>query len=271
MCLLFLSSSQANNAMHPDLSNAKSHDISHALNTYNGIGRPSDHSKAISLTGFLNPMQKPLDALTLFKEDLRIYKPTAPWITDSFMDMDFQQFGVAFKYIVKILTLPQERWFYFTHSPTGFDPENYWAECLWQCYYYERWMGSLSLTDNKLIYKDSNNQRIPFLAILARIENASMGNKLVNKYYQFYAFYTDCLSHFFCNAVYSCYESLDNVQTYKSFLGIAKKCLSKMKQNLSVLKKSKLFYPAYKMTFDNYKTILSLLEAEKLKNLVSTA
>lgn len=215
-----------------------------------------------------NPNQISIEqksCLQLFKEDLKKYKPNAPWIIEYFMDMNLEKFGSAFKNMVKILTVPHKRWFYFSDSPKNFDPENYWAECLWQCMYYEQWMSQLSMDKDKLINKDLNHPKIVFSKIIDNIENLGLGKNLMNKYYQFYAFYTDCLSHFFCQAVYACYGSMEDQSSYKLFLNAAKKSLSRMKQNLVILRKSKFFYPNYKMTLDSYKKILSLLEAEKIK------
>lgn len=220
---------------------------------------------SINCVPILNSNAKEPDYLQNFREDLKKYKPNAPWITDSFMNMNSKQFGIAFKKIVNILTVPQKRWFYFSNSPVDFDTDKYWTECLWQSVYFEQWMSKLSLDGTRIIYKDSDHPRVPFTKILSNIEEENLGKNLVNKYYQFYAFYIDCLSNLFCKAVYSCYSSIDDSNSYKSFIDIAKKCLTKMKQNLIMLKKSKFFYPSYKMTLDGYKNILSLLEAEKIK------
>jgi len=209
--------------------------------------------------------KKPLDQLEVFRDDLKKFKPNAPWITESFMAMNLKQFSNACSKTIKILTVPQKRWFYFSNSPVNFDLENHWAECLWQCIYYEKWMTGLSMEKDQLVFKDANHAKIPFIKIVTVIEQLGLGKNLVNKYYQFYAFYTDCLSHFFCMSVYSCYSSLDDSNSYKMFLATAKKSLSKMKQNLQILRKSKLFYPNYKLTLDSYKKILALLEAEKIK------
>jgi len=218
--------------------------------------------------------------LELFKQDLKKYKPNAPWITESFMDMDLKDFSYAFKHIIKILTVPQKQWFYFTDNPNNFNPDNYWTECLWQCMHYEQWMAQLSIDEkslldqtklgkwkdkNNLMYKSIEHPKVSFSRILDTIEKYDLGKNMINKYYQFYAFYTDCLSHFFCKAVYACYSSMDDVNLYKLFLNAAKKSLSRMKQNLIILKKSKFFYPTYKITADSYKKILALLEAEKVK------
>jgi len=225
---------------------------------------------SVNLTQFLKAMRdlsvmKPIDQLALFKDDLNKYKPNTPWITQSFMDMNLKQFSKAFGKTIKFLTVPQKRWFYFSNSPKNFDPEGYWPECLWQCIYLEKWMSGLSMDKDQLVMKDANYPKISFIKIITTIEQLGLSENLVNKYYQFYAFYTDCLSHFFCTAVYSCYGSLDDANLYKMFLATAKKSLSKMKQNLLILKKSKLFYSNYKLTLDSYKKILSLLEAEKIK------
>lgn len=206
-----------------------------------------------------------LDSVEVFRSDLKKYKPNAPWITESFMDMNLMQFSNAFKHTVKILTVPQRRWFYFSDSSTNFEQDNYWAESLWQCIHYEQWMSKLSLDKDQLVYKDAQHTKIPYIKILTNIEQSKLGKNLVNKYYQFYAFFIDCLSNFFCKAVYECYSSLDDPNTYKFSLDLAKKCLSKMKLNLQIIKKSKFFYPSYKMTLDSYKNILALLQAEKVK------
>lgn len=238
-----------------------------------------------------NQQIKQIDCLQIFKNDLNKYKPNAPWITESYMSMNLKQFSCAFKKVIKILTVPQKRWFYFSDNSQGFNPDNFWAECLWQCVRYEEWMSKLSFSDFtleslkkikanalnfdnldhtiqdkiQLAYKDASNTRIPFIKILTDIEQLKLGKNLVNKYYQFYAFYNDCLSNFFCQSVYSCYSALDDQASYKKYLEGAKEILKKMKQNLQILKKSKLFYPSYKMTLDSYKNILALLEAEKIK------
>lgn len=233
------------------------------------------NSISMNMTALIKAIQKPAavkpkDQLQIFRDDLKKYKPNAPWIIENFMCMDLKQFSTAFKYTVKILTVPQKRWFYFSNSPVNFDPENHWAECLWQCVYFEQWMSGLSMDENRLIYKDVNHIRMPFIKILTNIEQLGEGKNLINKYYQFYAFYTDCLSNFFCKAVYSCYGSMDDSNAYKLFLATAKKSLGKMKQNLIILKKSKFFYANYKMTLDSYKKILALLEAEKIKTYIGS-
>ncbi len=206
------------------------------------------------------------DYLNSFKSDLKKYKPNAPWITESFMSMDLNQFNQTFKHIMEMLTNPKKRWFYFCNDPKEFEIDNHWADCLWQCIFYERWMNTVCIEDNRLIDKKWAEIKIniPFVKTLATIESLSLGENLINIYYQFYAFYIDCLSNFFCRAVYSCYSFLDDQKLYRLFLSTAKKSLAKMKSNLRIISKSK-FYPSYKLTIDNYKDILMLLEEERVK------
>lgn len=202
-------------------------------------------------------------SLRQLKEDFKKYRPNAPWITEAFMKMSLHDFGEAFNYTMKLLTVPTKRWFYFTDSPDRFNEDDHWDACLWQCAYYEQWMKRVAMDPEGLIYKEKNKSTsVSFAHIIAHIEKQSEQKTLTEMYYQFYAFYSDCLAHFFCEAVYACYSCLDDAACYKSFLSKAKTSLNKMRIILSLLKKSH-FFATYKTTLDNYKNILTLLEKEK--------
>lgn len=204
-----------------------------------------------------------------FLKDLEVYRPNAPWIIQDLMKLSFADFENAFSTIIDIFTKPDKRWFYFNDKEEGFENDDYWYQSIWQAQFYDNWLSHLyiDLKNRKLIYKSSFVILPKGIVSFAQYVEISLNfpeqSKLSKSYYQFYAFYIDCFSYFFCQMILAAYKVMNENKLYNSYINIAKKCIEKI-NNLLLKIKSSRFYNMYYIALKKYREIIKLLEEEKL-------
>lgn len=197
--------------------------------------------------------------LNAFLKLLEEYRPNAPWITQEFMHLSLEEFDVAWEKVVELLTNENKRWFYFCDREQDFNAESYWQQCEWQCRYYDAWLTKVRVNIDKLELTYKN--KYSFENSISILEYWKLTGQKVLTYYQFYAFYIDCLSHFFCQSVDFAHQSRSDISFYFTCIVVAKLCLEKMNKLMQRIKPSK-FYATYKLTLKRYQEVFNLLEAE---------
>lgn len=142
--------------------------------------------------------------LNNFFEECQEYKINGKWVTNSLLDLDYQNgdFEKAVDYIINNLTCAENRNFYFDIK-NNIDYETILKDSAVQCKLYDDFFKSayVSLKTGKITtnkdpdfnFKESTNLTL----IFAKQKKAL--------YYQFYAFYIDSLTHLF-------YELIGNIQ-----------------------------------------------------------
>jgi hypothetical protein len=196
--------------------------------------------------------------LAAFLQLLQDYRPHAPWITEELLELSFVDFEQAFAEVVTLLTKAEKRWFYFCDKLQDYDQDKYWQQCLWQCMYYTQWLERLYVVPNgELLYKETDSTPVPVLACpLAEYKALAVIDTL-------YAFYADCLAHFFCFSVDYASRERDNIQVYISCWLTGKLCLEKLEKVVERLKDTP-FYGAYHLTIKRYQEVYALLDEEFL-------
>jgi hypothetical protein len=209
--------------------------------------------------------------LESFLQSLQDYRPTAYWITKDFMELSIQEFEMAWKTVMDIITWPEQRWFYFCDKEQDYSEEQYWLKFLVQCQCYDAWLTQtyVDLATGELLYKEEAAKNTERATSLIQYWDllASMTPGAEQPYVPLYAFFVDCLSYFFCQSVDNAHQSLSDTATYNLCIKAAKICLNKINKYMEKLKSSKLF-PVYQLTIKKYPEILELLEHEQLKQLV---
>lgn len=199
--------------------------------------------------------------------DLEKYRPNAPWITEELMSLDIDQFNLAFKESVIDILVPEEnRWFYFCDKKENFSLNDYWYQCLWQCQYYDNWLDKLYVdSTGKLCDKEdieSEDEAISIFDYWQEIEK-QLENGQYMPYHQFYAFYADILSHFFCQTLEFANYSLNDPKTYKLCLSVCKKCFKQFEKIISKFKSS-ILYSQYHFASKRYQELLNLAYQDRL-------
>lgn len=212
-----------------------------------------------------------------FVDSLQMYRPNAPWITEELMFLPLNDFNRAWSELIDIFTKQNRRWFYFCDTEKDFHQDNYWYQCLLQCKYYDSWLETVVVnkkdTGQKkkidLLYLreiDENNLEtvVPLAKYWQDIAEQQDIKEPLAAYYQFYAYYFDCVSHFFCQSVFLSYQYLTDDELYKSTLKAGKLCLKKINSLLYKLKNSP-FHDKYQIVAKRYTEIMNLLESEYLE------
>lgn len=212
--------------------------------------------------------KRQLNRLDLFLQLLGEYKLNAPWITKDFMELSVQEFEVAWKEVMDILTKPERRWFYFCDKEEDFYEEDYWIKFLWQCNYFDSWLNQtyVDVTTHELLYKEEAAkvpERVVPIMQYWEFMSSTLKEGAELPYMQFYAFFIDCLSYFFCKAVDNAYQVIGDTANYNQSLQVAKKCLEKINLYLTKVKTGRL-HVSYQLTVKKYQEILDLLEQERL-------
>lgn len=208
-------------------------------------------------------------SLSNFVKDLRIFKPDAPWITEQLINLNLKDFKKGFKEVIELLTENNKRWFYFCDKKEDFDSKKYFLNSLWQCIYFDKWLSKLfiDISSGTLFIESSYllpDNYITFEKYITLLESDGL---IKSKYYQFYAFYMDCLSSFFCDFIIALQESTNDIHLNLKYFSIAKKCFNKMESLLSKLRSS-CFHDTYKIILRRYEEIIKLSEEEKIQNLI---
>ena len=215
-------------------------------------------------------LQRQSSQLDFFLKLLQEYRPSAPWITQELLELSFNDFEKALSAVIELLTQAEKRWFYFCDKPQGYDQDAYWQQCLWQCMYYTQWLERLYVTSQgELFYKDSDTTRVPALACSV-FEYISMMNPEKNNgdhpVYMLYAFYADCLAHFFCLSVDYASRSREDTTLYISSWVSSKVCLERLERVLEQLQDTRWYAPYY-LTIKRYQEVYRLLDEEFLFSL----
>jgi hypothetical protein len=212
-----------------------------------------------------------------FKENLKKFKPNAPWIVREFMDLPPDEFMQAFIYTIDILTDESKRWHYFSNKPEEFRQESLWFNCLWQCMFFDYWLEhTYLLVDSNLdqasmIFKTkppTNAIKLSTLLFYQASQNSkSLDEKVLSVYKQLYTFYFDCLSNIFSDYIETAYKFIDD---NKELAHISKElgiCYKKMKYVIAKLEafNDKLIIRNYISSFKRYESILDLLNKERYK------
>ncbi len=213
--------------------------------------------------------------LDCFIKSLGNYRPNAVWISQDLMRLPFDDFEKGFKEVVDIFTHPDRRWFYFCDNQIDFKSHDYLYKSLWQCGYYDKWMSSLYVDLNNKIFFDEllfngyigNNQDsvLPFSNYIKQLVKENKYTLLVNAYWQFYAFYIDCLSDLYCQLIYAAYENIKDHKIYDMYFSGLRKVVNKLEKLVTKLAGS-LFYNNYMFSVKRLKEILKFLEQEKSLN-----
>lgn len=211
--------------------------------------------------------------LTAFLQLLQEYRPNAPWITQELLELSWDEFEQAFTEVVQLLTRAEKRWFYFCDKPQDYDQDAYWQQCLWQCMYYIQWLERLFiLPSGELFYKETETTSVPVLAcpvaeyITMHTSKNQDKNRGEHALYTLYAFYADCLAHFFCFSVDYASRERDNAQLYISCWVTSKLCLEKLEKVVEQLKDTSWYGPYY-LSLKRYQEVYALLDEEFLLSL----
>jgi hypothetical protein len=209
--------------------------------------------------------RSPENELVPFLDLLHEYRLNAPWVTQELMELPVEEFEGAWQEVVDILTKTERQWFYFCDKEQDFDSDQYRHKCLWQCHYYDSWLNRvcIDLAQAELVYKtnQSNSKNIIPIFDYWQIMNQLGSESGMVAYQQFYAFYIDCLSYIFCQAVDYAYQSRSALNAYCACLATSKVCLEKISKLMNHIKASK-FYATYHLTLKRYHEVVSLLEEE---------
>jgi hypothetical protein len=211
--------------------------------------------------------------LATFLQSLEQYRLNAYWITKDFMQLSVDEFEKAWLEVVTILSHPEKRWFYFCDKKDDFYEEDYWAKFLRECVLYDAWITKtyVDIATGELLYKeeaDRTPERVMLLsdywALFANKNESTVGN---HPNTQFYAFFIDCLSHFYCRAVDEAYYALSDTNAYNSSILAAKLCLERINRYLPKIKASHIMV-SYQLTVKKYQEVIDLLEQERLRHLL---
>jgi hypothetical protein len=203
--------------------------------------------------------------LEKFLESLKQYRPNAPWITQDLLELPVEGFEIGWREVMLNLTQADKRWFYFCDKEQDFDQERYWHQCLWQCSYYDQWFDKLYVdaATGILVYKTidktlpANSFSVFDYARVAKMMNSAQDTFLAD----FYAFYFDCIAHFFCCSVDLAYKAQDVVEIYSKCWLIGRLCMERL-ETILIKNNESSWYPVYSLMFKRYQEVYALLEEE---------
>ncbi len=179
----------------------------------------------------------PLEALL---NSFNVYYLNAPWIIEESLALTPMEFTHAWKRIVTLLTIESNRSSYFDLN-NEINKSDYWKRCVRQCKVYDDWLSLLyaDLTTDELVIQQKK-MRLPAYCI-AIFEFWHVANSKTNQetdFYQFYAFYLDCLTHLFDEYIASVKEFASDKAICHAYWKLATACLSKLEALLARLKGS---------------------------------
>lgn len=221
-----------------------------------------------------SPKIKKTLGLKNFFKSLEEYRLNAPWVERELLCLNIQDFDLAFKEVIDIISKEDRRWWYFCDNKNDFNQDDYWNKCLWQCIHYDNWLSNVyvDLINNELIFKDNNESGAPqgTVSLIQYWHIMGQDQEENSEHYinQFYVFFLDCLSHLFCESIDNAYKFTNDYDFYKNYMDTARKSLNLFEKNLKKIKASK-YYQKYQLSLNRFKEILSLLEQEKILEILS--
>jgi len=202
--------------------------------------------------------------LEYLQNELKKYRLNAPWLIEECMSLKIDNFEAIWSEIVEILTQAERRWFYFCDKPEDYADELYWKYALKQCEIYDTWLQRLYF-NIKTFELCAYDPKMPANTTYPIFDWWDMVAKQFGhekKYYAFYSFYFDCLTHMFNEHINNGKEEINNTERFKHNFVLAGNCLQVMEKCLQRLRESKQF-AQYMFAYRSLQQIYALLEKEK--------
>lgn len=202
--------------------------------------------------------------LEYVQNELKKYRLNAPWLIEECMFLKIDQFDIVWAEIIDILTQAERRWFYFCDKPEDYSDEIYWKYALKQCELYDSWLGKLCLNVKtfELCLYDPKMPANTVAPIFNWWDMLAKQFGTEKKYYAFYSFYFDCLTHIFNEYINYGKEEINNSERFKHYFTLAGNYLHIMEKCLQKLRDSKQF-AQYIFAYRSLQQIYALLEKEK--------
>ncbi len=208
---------------------------------------------------------QPPPLLISYFNDLMAYQPNAPWIIEACTAMTIEELSAAWSALALLLKegRQQGKFFYEPMRPHT-TVEDSMSKYAWQCRFLDLWLNRLYsnkithllVYDRELSLKD-NMLYEPVLQYWRVHEHQA--------YYEFYAFYADCLSYLFLQGVQYAYCTLDDGIQEESWAQPFW-VLEELKKAVNHLKQSR-YETRYSAQLERYLQLHDLLENEKIEAL----
>lgn len=209
--------------------------------------------------------QSPRTPLEALLNSFTVYYLNAPWIIEESLALTPTELTHAWQQIVQLLTKESLRSFYFgANNETN--TSDYWKKCVGQCKVYDDWLSLLyaDLTTDELVIQQKK-MKLPAYCI-AIFEFWHLTNNKTNQetdFYQFYAFYLDCLTHLFDEYIASVKEFASDKAICHAYWKLATACMSKLEALLARLKGSAR-YDRYQLAIKKLREVKRLGDEYRL-------